>query len=125
MINFANSQYLLLLLLIPVFIILQVLVLRLRRNRIRKFGDERLVAQIMPSYSKTKTWLRLSFFLTGFFFFVIGLSRPQIGAALKEQETKGAEIMIVLDVSNSILPTGWNGQSWLYRVLSTNSARTA
>ena len=103
MINFANSQYLLLLLLIPVFIILQVVVLRLRRNRIRKFGDEKLVDLIMPSYSKAKTWLRLAFFLAGFFFFVIGLSRPQIGAALKEHQTKGAEIMIVLDVSNSML----------------------
>jgi Ca-activated chloride channel family protein len=103
MINFANSQYLLLLLLIPVFIILQVVVLRLRRNRIRKFGDERLVSQIMPSYSKGKVWVRLVLFSIGFFFFVIGLSRPQIGAKLKEHETKGAEIMIVLDVSNSML----------------------
>ena len=103
MINFASSQYLLLLLLIPVFLVLQWAVLRLRRRRIRKFGDEELVEQMMPSYSVVKTWLRLSFFLTGFFFFVIGLSRPQIGAAIKEQETKGAEIMIVLDVSNSML----------------------
>ena len=38
-----------------------------------------------------------------FFFFVIGLSRPQIGAKLKEHKIKGAEIMIVLDVSNSML----------------------
>ena len=103
MINFASSQYLLLLLLIPVFLVLQWAVLRLRRRRIRKFGDEELVEQMMPSYSVVKAWLRLSFFLTGFFFFVIGLSRPQIGAAIKEQETKGAEIMIVLDVSNSML----------------------
>ena len=103
MINFASSQYLLLLLLIPVFLVLQWAVVRRRRRRIRKFGDEELVEQMMPSYSVVKTWLRLSFFLTGFFFFVIGLSRPQIGAAIKEQETKGAEIMIVLDVSNSML----------------------
>ena len=41
--------------------------------------------------------------IIGFFFFAIGLSRPQIGAKLKEHETKGAEIMIVLDVSNSML----------------------
>jgi Ca-activated chloride channel family protein len=74
-----------------------------RRRRIRKFGDETLVNQIMPSYSKAKVWVRLSFFSLGFFFFVIGLSRPQIGAKLKEHETKGAEIMIVLDVSNSML----------------------
>ena len=103
MINFASSQYLLLLLLIPVFAILQWVVLRIRSRRIKRFGDEKLVRQMMPSYSVVKTWLRLSFFLTGFFFFVIGLSRPQIGAAIKEQETKGAEIMIVLDVSNSML----------------------
>ena len=103
MINFANSQYLLLLLLIPVFILIQFVVLRMRRNRVRKFGDESLVSQIMPSYSQTKVWVSLSIFLVGFFFFVIGLARPQIGAALKERETKGAEIMIVLDVSNSML----------------------
>lgn len=103
MINFAQAQYLFLLLLIPFFFLIQALVLRLRRRRIRKFGEEKLVAQLMPSYAKAKAWVRLTLFSVGFFFFVIGLSRPQIGAKLKEHETKGAEIMIVLDVSNSML----------------------
>jgi Ca-activated chloride channel family protein len=57
----------------------------------------------MPSYSGSKVWVRLTFFALGFLFFVIGLSRPQIGAKIKEHETKGAEIMIALDVSNSML----------------------
>ena len=103
MLNFAQSQYLLLLFLIPVFFIIQTIVLKIRRSRIRKFGDETLVSQLMPSYSKGKVWVRLVLFSIGFFFFVIGLARPQIGAKLKEHETKGAEIMIVLDVSNSML----------------------
>ena len=103
MINFAQAQYLFLLLLIPFFFLVQALVLRLRRRRIRKFGDEKLVAQLMPSYAKAKVWVRLTLFSVAFFFFVIGLSRPQIGAKLKEHETKGAEIMIALDVSNSML----------------------
>ena len=103
MINFANARFLLLLLLIPVFFLLHALVLKLRMRRVRKFGDEALVRQLMPSYSKSKAWVRLVLFSIGFFFFVIGLSRPQIGAKLKEHETKGAEIMIVLDVSNSML----------------------
>ena len=103
MINFAQAQYLLLILLIPVFFLLQVLVLRLRTKRIRKFGDEALVRQLMPSYSRSRAWVRLTIFSIGFFFFAVGLSRPQIGAKLKEHETKGAEIMIVLDVSNSML----------------------
>ena len=103
MLNFAQAQYLLLLLLIPVFFVIQALVLKLRTRRIRRFGDEALVSRLMPSYSKAKVWVRLVFFSLGFFFFVVGLSRPQIGAKLKEHETKGAEIMIVLDVSNSML----------------------
>ena len=103
MINFAQSQYLLLLLLIPFFFILHALVIRLRKRRLRRFGDETLVKQLMPSYTVSKAWVRLVLFSLAFFFFVIGLSRPQIGAKLKEHETKGAEIMIVLDVSNSML----------------------
>ena len=103
MINFAQAQYLLLLLLVPFFFVIYAMVMKLRMRRIRKFGDEALVARLMPSYAKAKGWLGLTFFAIGFFFFVIGLSRPQIGAKLKEHETKGAEIMIVLDVSNSML----------------------
>ena len=103
MLNFAQAQYLLLLLLIPLFFVIQAVVLKMRRRKIRKFGDEKLVSQLMPSYSKGKVWVRLVLFSIGFFFFVIGLSRPQIRAKLKEHETKGAEIMIVLDVSNSML----------------------
>jgi Ca-activated chloride channel family protein len=66
-------------------------------------GDESLVRQLMPSYSGSKGWIRLVLFSLAFLFFIIGLSRPQIGAKLKEHSTKGAEIMIALDVSNSML----------------------
>ena len=100
---FAESGYLFLLLLLPLFIIVQTLVLRFRRRRLEKFGDEALVKNLMPSYSKAKVWLKLSFFLLAFFFFVLGISRPQMGAILKEHKTRGAEVMIVLDVSNSML----------------------
>lgn len=103
MIHFAQAQYLLLIFLIPVFFVIQAMLLRLRRRKIRKFGDEKLVEQLMPSYSKSKVWVRLTLFSIGFFFFAIGLSRPQIGARLKEQEIKGAEIIIAMDVSNSML----------------------
>ena len=103
MINFAQSQYLLLILLIPFFFVVQALVLKFRRRRLKKFGDEELVRSMMPSYSVAKVWVRLSMFALAFFFFVVGLARPQIGAKLKEHETRGAEIMIVLDVSNSML----------------------
>lgn len=103
MLFFLYSRYLLLILLIPVFFILQAAVSAVRKRRIRKFGDEALVRQLMPSYSSSKAWVKTVLLSIGFFFFVIGLARPQIGAKLKEHSTKGAEVMIALDVSNSML----------------------
>ena len=103
MIIFANPRYLLLLLLIPFFFLGLALWMRARRNRLRKFGDEELVEGLMPSWSKSKRWVRAVLYSLAFFFFVIGLSRPQIGAKLSERKAKGAEIMVVLDVSNSML----------------------
>lgn len=100
---FNQPKYLWLLLLVPVFFIIQALVVSLRRKRIRKFGDEELVNSLMPSYSVAKIWLRTSFLSLAFVFFVLGMARPQTGSVMKEHELKGAEVMILLDVSNSML----------------------
>ena len=100
---FAEPKYLMLLLLISVFFVIQALVLKFRAKRIRRFGDQALVEKLMPSYSKAKVWLRLSLFAIAFMFFILGISRPQMGAILKEHKTRGAEVMVVLDVSNSML----------------------
>ena len=96
-------QYLWLLLLVPVFFVVQAFMLKLRRRRIRRFGDETLVNSLMPSYARGKVWLRLSMFAIAFCFVVLAMSRPQRGVRLKEQQVKGAEVIIALDVSNSML----------------------
>lgn len=99
----SQPLYLWLLLLVPFFFVVQALVLRLRRRRIRRFGDETLVNAMMPSYAGAKVWLRLSFFALAFCLVVLSLSRPQRGVKLQEQQVKGAEVIIALDVSNSML----------------------
>ncbi|MBQ9184694.1 MAG: VWA domain-containing protein [Bacteroidales bacterium] len=99
----ANAEYLWLLLLVPVLPVAYVIARRLRRRRIARFGDESLVKELMPSVSNGKDWARMVLFVLGFMFFVIGLCRPQIGAKLSEHKTRGAEVMIALDVSNSML----------------------
>ena len=90
-------------LLVPVFLIGYGVVRTMRGRRVSKFGDPVLVSELMPSYSRAKGWVRMSLFSLAFTFFVLGLARPQVGAKLSERETKGAEIMIALDVSNSML----------------------
>jgi len=103
MIFFAQAQYLYLLLLVPLLPIIYAVVRALRRRRLQKLGEEALVRDLMPSWSSSKPWWRVVIFSLAFAFFVIGLSRPQIGAKLSQRETKGAELMICLDVSNSML----------------------
>ena len=103
MINFAQAQYLFLILLIPLFFIAYAMMRHFRKKRLKKLGDRELVSGLMPSVSSSKGWVRITLFSLAFFFFAIGLSRPQIGAKLKERKIKGVEIMIALDVSNSML----------------------
>lgn len=103
MIIFARSLYLWLLLLVPLIPVLYGVSRRLRTLRIRRFGDEELVKELMPSSSAGKGWVRIILWTLAFACFVIGLARPQVGAKLREHESKGAEIMICLDVSNSML----------------------
>ena len=103
MIIFASYKFLWLLLLVPLIPVGYAMAMALRKRRIRRFGDPAMVSQLMPHYSRAKGWVRIILFTLAFFFFVIGLARPQIGAKLSERQTKGAEIMICLDVSNSML----------------------
>jgi len=103
MLMFAQYRFLYLLLLVPLFLVGYGVWRHLRTRRIRKFGDEALVGALMPSWSGPKGWVKMILFSLAFAFFVIGLARPQIGAKLAEHKTRGAEIMICLDVSNSML----------------------
>lgn len=103
MINFAQAQYLFLILLIPFFFVLYALLLHIKKKKVCRLGDPALVSRLMPSVSRSKGWWKVVVFSIAFFFFAIGMSRPQIGAKLKEHRTEGVEIMIALDVSNSML----------------------
>ena len=103
MLMFARAHFLWLLLLIPVILLGYALLRRARRRRVRRFGEEALVDALMPSWSGAKGWWRTVLFCLGFACFAVGLASPMLGAKLVERETKGAEIMICLDVSNSML----------------------
>ena len=103
MLIFASEKYLLLLLLVPLFFVGQALLLYFRNKRSARFATGMMVQRLMPSYSVGKSWLRSALFSIGFVFFVLGMARPQIGAKLSERQTHGAEIMICMDVSNSML----------------------
>lgn len=103
MIYLAQPAYLFLLLVIPLLFAGYAIWLSKRRKKIEKIGDPALVERLMPDASTGKGWLKMTLLALAWLFFTIGLARPQTGARLKEHESKGAEVMIALDVSNSML----------------------
>ncbi len=103
MIQFAQFQYIWLLLLIPVLLLGYALTVRNRRRALSRFGDVRLMQPLMPLVSSRRGWFKVVLLSIALFFFTIGLMRPQIGARLREVEREGVEIVVALDVSNSML----------------------
>lgn len=102
MLLFANPEYLYFLLLVPCFLIGYGVMRVLRRRRIARFADERMAAALMPSVSTAKGWVRVVLFSLAFALFVFGCARPRTGAKLSEFKGAGVEIIVCLDVSNSM-----------------------
>ena len=103
MFRFANSEYLYLLLLIPVLAIIYALVARRRRHLLAKFGNLELLKGLMPDFSRGRLRLKFVLYLLAFACVVLAAARPQFGSKLREEKSKGVEMMLVVDVSNSML----------------------
>jgi Ca-activated chloride channel family protein len=103
MIQIAQFEYVWLLLLIPALLVGYALFVRSKRRALSRFGDVQLMQPLMPLVSKRRGWLKIILLCLALFFFTLGLMRPQIGATVREVKSKGVEVIIALDVSNSML----------------------
>ncbi|MEK6615495.1 MAG: VWA domain-containing protein, partial [Bacteroidota bacterium] len=97
-----NIEYLYGLLLIPLLILLYVLNRLWRRKALKKLGDIEIISLMMPSVSSGKPTLRFILFLIAIVFLIFGLVNPQIGSKLEEMKREGSDIIVCLDVSNSM-----------------------
>lgn len=97
-----NSYFMYAFALIPIFVILYLLTAGWRKKAMKRYGDYVLVQKLIPGVSKAKRNWKIILFCLGFTFLVIGLVNPQIGTKLEEVKRKGADIMLCLDVSNSM-----------------------
>ncbi len=105
MFRFESPQYLWLLLLLAVLAIVRLFVLRSKRKAYKRIGDPQLVRQMTPMLSNKRTLLKFILLLAGIFFLIIALARPQLGSKFSREKRNGIEIMIALDVSNSMNAT--------------------
>jgi Ca-activated chloride channel family protein len=99
----AHPYYLYLLALIPVFTLVMVLFLVWRKKALNRYGDWQVIGQLMPEFSLAKTILKFILFMVAIIFLVFALVDPQTGSKLEKIKRKGIDLMIALDVSNSML----------------------
>ena len=102
MFSFAHIEYLYLLLLLPVVVVLFLMARRSRSRKLARFGRLAVVGDLMPDVSKYKPWIRLTVQLLLLAVVIIILARPRGGAKMTNTTVHGVEVMIALDVSNSM-----------------------
>ena len=103
MFRFAHPQYLWLLLAVPALIALYWAAARNRRKRLARFGNPTLLRGLMPEVSTGRVRLKSILFTAAVALLVLALARPQWGSKLREETSEGIEMMLVVDVSNSML----------------------
>jgi Ca-activated chloride channel homolog len=103
MFQFAHQQYLMLLAIVPVILGVFILARFLRNRALKSFGDSNLVEGLIPEASVVRPWVKIIMALTALSLAIIALAGPQFGTKLKDVKRKGIELVIALDVSNSML----------------------
>ena len=103
MFRFANEIWLYALLVIPVLILIFWMNARWRKGVLDKLGDAAILENLIPTFSKVLPRWKRFFFLLGIAFLLVGMANPQIGTKYEEVKREGFELMICLDVSNSML----------------------
>ncbi len=103
MFRFENSEYLYFLLLIPLFFYLFWLNEKRKRRLMLKMAKAEFVDKLLSAVSHGRVWLKFALAMTALAFMTIALSRPQIGTRLKTNTLSGIEIVLALDVSNSMM----------------------
>lgn len=103
MFRFANIEMLWWLITTPVFVIAYIIYTKHKRRQLMEFGDQELVAQLMPDASKGRPIWKFSLLLFAWVLLIVAGSRPQYGQQEKTIKRQGIEVMVALDISNSML----------------------
>ena len=103
MIKFGHIEYLFLLGLIPVLVLFIFLFNRWRKKTLLKFTTKNLEEELYLRKSNIREKSKYTLRILAVLFLILGLSNPKIGTNLKEVKRDGIEMVIALDLSNSML----------------------
>lgn len=105
MFRFEEPFYLYTIILVPLVLGLFFLLLKWKEARLNRFGDQEVVQRLMPEWSQKREWFKMSLFSTSLLFLLIAMANPQWGTRKQKVKAKSADIVIALDISQSMLAT--------------------
>lgn len=103
MYKFENHIFFYAFTLMPIFIGIYIWYQYKAKKNYKKLGELNLIQQLIPEVSFAKKHTKFILFLLAFSFLILGLCNFQTGSKLQEVKREGSDIMICLDVSNSML----------------------
>jgi Ca-activated chloride channel family protein len=103
MFRFENPQFLYALIALPLMLIFFLLVRRIKKNALKRFGENHLMLRLLPFLSWKRQSFKFVLFSIAWMLLVIAAANPQLGSKLAKVQHKGIDLMICLDVSNSML----------------------
>ena len=103
MLRFEDPIYLWMLLIIPILVLVRFIVWRKRKHNLRKFGDPSLLKEMMPDASKYRPTIKFCLLLSAITILIFMIARPQVGSKISHEKREGIEVLIALDISNSML----------------------
>lgn len=102
MFRFEDPAYLYLLISLPLLILIRMYGLRKRKKQLKEFGNILLVKELMPNVSGGRRELKFWLMLAAVALIAVMLARPQMGTKISQDKRQGIEVMIALDISNSM-----------------------
>ena len=101
--RFATISYLFLLWVIPLLAVFYFYAFRKRDRLLALFCGKELVNELVPQLKKGRRVLKAGFILAGMTCGIIALTQPQWGFHWEEIKRVGVDIIIAIDVSESML----------------------
>ncbi len=103
MFKFQHTEYLWALTAVPLVIVIFILAIASRKKRLKTLGDYPLILEMMPDVSRGKQTVKFILYTLALIFLILGICNLQTGSKIQDVKREGADIMICLDVSNSML----------------------
>ena len=103
MFRFAHPEFLYLLFILPVLVVFYIYAIVWKRRAVKRYGNPELLKELMPDVSLKRQHLKFWLAWGAIAAMIFVIAGPQFGTKLETVKRQGVEIMVCLDISNSML----------------------